>query len=35
MGWEGEHLKEVAIKREQVLLDEGIAGEEILIEGEL
>ena len=35
MGWVGEHLKEVAIKRDKVLLDECIAGEEILIEREL
>jgi len=34
-GRQREHLKEVAIKRNQVLLDEGIAGEEVVIQGEL
>jgi hypothetical protein len=32
MGWEGEPLQAGAITRDQVLLDEGIAGEEIIIE---
>ena len=34
-GRQREHLKEVAIKRNEVLLDEGIAGEEVVIQGEL
>src|SRR5919109_5300926 len=34
-GWQREHLKEVTIKRNEVLLDQGIAGEEVVIQGEL
>src|SRR5687768_4114643 len=33
--WQREHLKEVTIKRNEVLLDEGIAGEEVVIQGKL
>ena len=35
VGGQREHLKKVAIKRNEVLLDERIAGDEIVIEGEL
>ena len=35
VGRQREHLKELAIKRDEVLLDEGITGEEVVIQGEL
>jgi hypothetical protein len=33
--WQREHLKEVTIKRNEVLLDESIAGKEVVIQGKL